>query len=210
MDKILQSLANSPAEATLRKAADKVAKKRFDDAVDRLQKDFETSAVTQEIDGGIGADNISGTLRGGGATENLYSFIGFPAGGETNPTEPIRERLDPSHDDGPKLNYVGKDKRRNAIRYQFKVKGPNEDAIWANTKWVWAPRMSWAKKIEGHIQGFSNFLAKHMPNASDAVSRSKGGTQLKKPIRSAEYQSPREGYLQTMFKKFYRRAKGEE
>ena len=39
-----------------------------------FQQDFESHPVTQELDGGENASNISGTLGGYG---NLFSFLGF-------------------------------------------------------------------------------------------------------------------------------------
>ena len=48
--------------------------KEFEKAKAKLLRDFETHAVTQELDGRNSSSNISRTLDGEG---NLYSFIGF-------------------------------------------------------------------------------------------------------------------------------------
>jgi hypothetical protein len=50
-----------------------------------FKKDFESHPVTQEIDGGESASNVSGTLGGYG---NLFSFLGFNRG--SNPTTPVK------------------------------------------------------------------------------------------------------------------------
>ena len=209
MDKIVKRVYESPNEAGLRKLAQKKAEERFVKAVDGLKSDFEQHPVTQELDRGIGAPNISETLRGADAPENLYSFIGFPAG--ERPTDEIRARLDPTNEDGPKLKYRGKEARGTAVRYQFTVSEPNREAIWEATPLPWAGGLSWAQKIEGVIPGFSAFLARFMGEPS----RSGGGIQAKNPngtvreIRTGTYQRPRGGYLQTMFRRFLKRAKGE-
>lgn len=211
MSKIAQRIYESPNEAGLRAIATAKAQERFDVAVEELKADFEKHDVTQELDRGIGAPNISQTLRGGDAPENLYSFIGFGGGRSTDePTKEIRERLEPSHPDGPKLRYRGKEQRGTAIRYQFVAQTPDEEAIWEATPLPWAPGLSWARKIEGKIPGFASFLARFMGSPSF----SGGGIQAKNPngsvreIRSGDYVRPAGGYLQTMFRRFLRRVKG--
>ena len=49
-----------------------------------LISEFSSHPVTVELEGGVNASNISGTLGGRG---NLFTFIGFNAG--DNPTQPI-------------------------------------------------------------------------------------------------------------------------
>ncbi len=202
MDKIVKRIYESPSAAGLEKLATKHATKLFNEAVADLKDDFEQSDVTQELDRGIGSPNISHTLRGADAPENLYSFIGFTAGDK--PTDEIRDRLEPTHSDGPKLRLRGKDKRSTAIRYQFVVDAPKEEKIWKATPLPWAPDMSWAKKIETGIAGFASFLPRFMGDPS----RSGGGIQAKKKdgslqvLRNADFTPPEDGYLIGMFKRF--------
>ncbi len=203
LSRIVQRIYDSPSSEGLRKLAQAKAQVSFLDAVEELKADFEASTVTQELDRGIGAPNISETLRGGDAPQNLYSFIGFPAG--TKPTEEIRDRLDPSHRDGPHLRYRGKERRGTSIRYQFIVSEPDREAIWKATPIPWAPGMSWARKIEGIIPGFAAFIDRF---TGFPPSRSGGGFQAKNPngsvreVRTGEYQEPAGGYIQTMFRRF--------
>lgn len=212
MSKIVQEIAKTPsAERVLREAATKVAQERFDTAVQELKDDFDSNPVTQEIEGGLRASNkISETLKSRSPTENLFAFIGFDAGDK--PIKEIRERLDPSHPQGPKLRQVGKDTTRNSIRYQFKASTPDEKALWNATPLPRAPGLSWAQKIETGIQGFQSFLAR------DGKGYSGGGIQAKiggkggkdvpvQKVREEEYVPPRGGYIQTMFQKFLERMK---
>lgn len=200
MPKITQRIYESPAQSAAQKVATQLATKRFDVAVDELKDGFEHSLVTEEIDRGVGSPNISHTLRGGDASENLFSFIGFDASDE--PTKEIRDRLEPGNEDGPKLRLRGKELRGTAIRYQFVVDPPNAEEIYRATPIPWADSLSWAEKIESDIPGFASFLAR--PGAGN----SEGGIQAKKAdgtpqiLRDASYTPPTEGYLQTLFRKF--------
>ena len=54
---------------------DQIADKKFRQSKDMLMRDFNEHPVTREIEGGVSAGNVSGTLAGYG---NLFSFIGFP------------------------------------------------------------------------------------------------------------------------------------
>lgn len=213
MKKIVQKIYEAPNEGGLRALATQVAKTRFDLAVDQMQRDFEEHPVTQELDGGVGATNISETLRGHGPTENLFSFIGLQSN-EGVPTDPIRKRLDPANPEGPHLSLVGKDNRGTSIRYQFIVTAPNEKAIYKDTQvpWTQGGGFSWAEKIESHIPGFASFLyGEDYPQ-----SRSGGGIQAKvggrkdgepQVLRGDDYMPPKNGYIQTIFRNFIERLK---
>ncbi len=56
----------------------------FEKIKQKYIEEFNNHPITQEIKGGISANNISGTLNG---ITNLYSFIGFDEG--TDPIKPI-------------------------------------------------------------------------------------------------------------------------
>lgn len=204
MQKVVVQVAQSTAPE-IRRIADAAAERRVREAAEQLQAEFEASKVTQEIDRGVDSPNISYTLRGGDPTENLFSFIGFTDG--EKPTEPIRELIDPDSPGGPYRKFVGKDTTRTSVRFQYKA-GLNEDAIWEETPLPWAPQMSWARKIEEGIQGFASFLdrrgAGHSEGGIMAKERGGQGPGLQ-ILRDASYVPPEDGYLQTMFKRFYAR-----
>ena len=58
-----------------RSKIDNRMRKTFQRKKKELVDSFEEHSITQEIKGGPGASNISGTLTGGYG--NLYTFIGF-------------------------------------------------------------------------------------------------------------------------------------
>lgn len=199
---IIRAVARSvEGQRKLKAAATQRFNVIFTDSVKGMQKEFEEDPVTREIDGGIGASNISETLGGGNAPDNLTSFIGFSAG--SKPTEPIRKALDPKDRNGPKLGptiKLSQDDR--SIKYGCQVTGPKIEEIYAETPIPWAPGMSWAEKIETGISGFAHFLARF---TSTPPSQSGGGLQTKAelPSRSGgEFTPPEKGYLSRIFSNF--------
>lgn len=189
------------AEETLREAF-------FNPAVETMQMEFEGHPVTSEIAGGVDASNSSGTLEGsfredeskGDAKPNLTGFIGF----DKSPDEvlrPIRDRLDPSHPDGPKMVYAGRDKDR--MIYRFRIDAPNEKVIYDETPIPWMEgTVSWAKRIESGFTGITHFL-----NISGSpASRSGAGIQVPGVLRGGRFRPV--SYLSKIFNNFLRRVTG--
>lgn len=138
---------------------------RFEDIKREMIEEFENHPITKEIEDGIGAENISGTLDG---ITNLYSFIGFYEG--DRPIDPIREVLN----DITVRKVIG---RRATIRYIFDF--PSAKDIFKVTPMPWASGRSWAQGIEYGISGIGYYLHKFSPK-----SRSGYGIQAKKPVRA--------------------------
>jgi hypothetical protein len=163
-----------------------------------MQEDFESHPVTQELDGGIFADNISNTLKGNFSNnkgKNLYSFIGFS---EETPTNSIRRFLDPKSKFGPKLKLEKVNKSQGS--FTFKITAPDKDAIFDSTPMPWASGLSWAKRIEQGIPGLGMFLNK----IGIKGSRSGGGIQVENKLRPARYTPVR--YISDIINKFIKRA----
>ena len=199
-----QVAKDAGADKVLRAAAQKRAQQIFDDAVIGLRKEFEESKVTQELDAGIGSPNISDTLRGGEASENLYSFIGFPANQE--PAQVIRNFLDSTdingkqNVDGPRLSRAIK-VAGDVPMYRFQIKSPSEEAIYKATPMPWGQgEISWAEGIEKGIRGFAHFLNRFMGDPS----RSGGGVQVKPEIKPGANFTP-QPYIGTFLKHFRER-----
>ncbi len=215
MAEILRRVAQDvTVDRELRKTVEVRATQIMNDAAKGLRQEFEKDPVTREIDGGIDAANISETLVGGTSTDqkNLASFIGFPDG--TKPTDEIRKRLDPasSEGQGPKIASVTKIQDK-IPRYVIKIRGPDTEAIYEATPLPWGDEggdMSWVEGIETGIRGFNQFLNRKNPKDH---SRSGGGIQVKKELRSAEFK-PRpyltrlfgefKAYIETFTKQHYR------
>jgi len=141
--KIQKALANSPA---VRRAAYDKAYGLFKQAKRRMLAEFDRHPITQELNEGPEAVNMSGTLGGYG---NLFSFIGFPEG--DNPTEPLRSLLEQT--DFKQTVY------RNGSWY-FKVILPTREAIENATQMPWELGNSWAFAVERDISGLSHYMYK--------------------------------------------------
>ena len=200
---IIRAVARSVnGQGKLKAAATQRFKVIFDDSVKGMQKEFEADPVTRELDGGVDASNISETLGGGGAPDNLFSFIGFDEG--SKPTQPIREALDPKSRSGPKLGpTVQLPNASNGLPvYGCQVSGPKINEIYAQTPIPWGPGMSWAEKIETDIPGLARFLARY---TTTPPSHSGGGLQAKGDLPSrdgARFTPPEKGYLSRIFSNF--------
>ena len=124
-----------------------VIDEQFNKIKNKYIEEFLNHPITQEIKGGIGSANISGTL---GDVTNLYSFIGFDEG--TDPIGPIEQLLN-------KSNY----------RIIFNPNGidstvifdiPTASQIFEITPMPWAIGRSWARGIESGISGLGYYLKK--------------------------------------------------
>jgi hypothetical protein len=199
---IIRAVARSvSAQAKIKAAATERFKVIFNDSVKGMQKEFEEDKVTQELDGGVDASNISDTLGGGDAPDNLFSYIGFEAG--SKPTQPIREALDPKSRSGPKLGPTIKlSSSETNITYGCQVTGPKINDIYDQTPIPWGPGMSWAEKIETGIPGLARFLARY---TNTPPSHSGGGLQVRGDLPSrggAQFSPPEKGYLSRIFSNF--------
>ena len=141
----------------------KRVKKAVEAAHRQMLEEFEDHAVTQEIEGGIHANNSSGTLGGYG---NLYSFIGFEDG--TDPIAPVRALLEKV------LNIKRLPTSHKSMIQTFIVELPSKEAIFNQSPMPWSTGKSWVEGIERGISGLGSYFAKQSNS-----SRSGGGFQSK-------------------------------
>lgn len=149
-------------DSTFVKARKNLLKDKFEEIKREMIEEFETHPVTREIEAGIDASNISGTLNG---RTNLFSFIGFDAG--YNPIQPIRELLNKSL-----FRLAAGDS--GIAKATFDI--PTAKMIFAVTPMPWAAGRSWARGIERGISGLGYYLKK------SRGSRSGLGIQSKKQV----------------------------
>jgi hypothetical protein len=135
------------ADKQYQKEINRIIDQEFNKIKDEFIDEFINHPITQEIQGGIGATNISGTL--GGIT-NLYSFIGFDEG--TDPIRPIEEILKKSN---YRIIYNNKSVDATVI---FDI--PTAAQIFEITPMPWAVGRSWARGIETGISGLGYYLKK--------------------------------------------------
>ena len=163
----------------LSRKVEKDLKTRFSIAKEELIEDFNSHSVTREIEAGVNASNLSGTLSRG----NLFSFLGFEE--NSLPVEDLRSVLDK----GSKLKRVGKT--------SWVVEVPDSTEISSTTPLPWSAK-SWALGIERGISGFDKFIFGKSDN-----SRSGGGIQSKNSVRSGEFRPIR--YISAILERFIER-----
>ena len=142
--KMFQELQN---DKEYQKSVKSLIEDQFEKIKDKYIDEFLNHPVTQEIRGGISANNISGTLNN---ITNLYSFIGFDEG--TDPIEPIEQLLEKSN---YRIMYNSNSGESTVI---FDI--PTAAQIFAITPMPWAVGRSWARGIETGISGLGYYLKK--------------------------------------------------
>ena len=150
-----------------------------------FQQDFESHPVTQELDGGENASNISGTLGGYG---NLFSFLGFNQG--ANPTAPVKFLI----------QRITLDRNIQATGNGFKVRVnvPSKDDFGAVSRLPFEAGRSWLLDIERGISGLGAYLYGRF-----ATSRSGAGIQSKYKYSNKRFRNVK--YFSGMYTKFLRR-----
>ena len=174
-------------EKPFQKKAKQVIEKEFQDIYQNFLKAFNSHPVTQEIEAGSSASNISRTLGGVG---NLYTYIGFNAG--SHPIKNLRTLLE---------KY---DIRYNTLRSFMRttIEVPTKDEVFAATPMPWASGRSWAKGIERGISGLGQYLVKR---SSMARSRSGHAIEVKGKIRSGKFSNT--SYMSALLNDYYKAIK---
>ena len=150
-----------------------------------FQQDFESHPVTQELDGGENASNISNTIGGYG---NLFSFLGFNQG--ANPTAPVKFLI----------QRITLDRNIQATGNGFKVRVnvPSKDDFGAVSRLPFEGGRSWLLDIERGISGLGAYLYGRF-----ASSRSGTGIQSKYNYANKRFRNVK--YFSGMYTKFLRR-----
>lgn len=161
---ILQMLPAISKQMAYENYAYKAIEKEIKKIKEEIIEEFNNHPVTIEIEGGISASNISGTLNG---LTNLYSYIGFEAG--YDPIFPIRKELEKIN-----ITYV----TLNNGTQVYKIDFPSAENIFKITPMPWAEGRSWARGIEQGISGIGYYLK------ISRNSRSGLGIQSQKQVRS--------------------------
>ena len=156
----------------------KNAKITIDSAKKEMIHDFNIHDVTQEIEGGLEAENKSGTL--GKVKGNLSSWFGFRGGKAI--TNPIRNLLN----NLTRVRESKKEVRNNKIRYIYTVETPSKEQIFE----VGAESTpievggSWIRYIEVGMRGLKLYISiqgarkKWLKRVIEKYSRTKHALQI--------------------------------
>lgn len=150
-----------------------------------FQQDFESHPVTQELDGGENASNVSGTLGGYG---NLFSFLGFNQG--ANPTTPVKLLIQKIRLDS--------NIQATANGFRVRVNIPSKDDFGAVSRLPFEGGRSWLLDIERGISGLGAYLYGRFVG-----SRSGTGIQSKYNYSNKRFRNVK--YFSGMYAKFLRR-----
>jgi hypothetical protein len=140
-NKIKQSILN---DRNVRKVIEDEVNKIVQKEKSILISNFESHPVTQEIEGGSSAGNISGTLGGYG---NLFSFLGFEQG--SKPVATVRALLNT-------ISLGRVYKQGDGFIAQIIV--PSKDELIAVSKLPWEFGRSWLFDVEKSISGLGFYL----------------------------------------------------
>jgi hypothetical protein len=173
---------------TVKKMVLSIVQKEVEKEKALFRQDFESHPVTQEIDGGESASNVSGTLGGYG---NLFSFLGFDNG--SKPTTAVKFLIQSIS--------LNKDVRVNNSGFQLKVNIPSKEEFGAVSKMPWESGRSWLLDVERGISGLGAFLYGRFSS-----SRSGGGIQTKYNYSNSRFRNVK--YFSGMYTKFIKRLGG--
>lgn len=173
------------ANRAVKKMVRDIVQKEVEKEKALFRQDFESHPVTQELEGGENASNVSGTLGGYG---NLFSFLGFNNG--SNPTSPVKLLI----------QKILLDRNVQTTRNGFKIKVniPSKEEFAAVSKLPWEGGRSWLLDMERGISGLGAYLYGRF-NAS----RSGGGIQSKYKYSNRTFRPVK--YFSQMYNKFIRR-----
>jgi hypothetical protein len=150
-----------------------------------FQQDFESHPVTQELDGGENASNISGTLGGYG---NLFSFLGFNQG--ANPTAAVKFLIQ-------KIT-LDRNIQATGNGFRVRVNVPSKEEFGAVSRLPFEGGRSWLLDIERGISGLGAYLYGRFTG-----SRSGAGIQSKYNYSNKRFRNVK--YFSGMYTKFLRR-----
>jgi hypothetical protein len=157
--------------------------------------EFEKHKITQELEAGANASNMSGTLGGYG---NLFSFMGFSSGSE-NPISKLRRILSKGFEfkkGSSKSNKV------NGIR-TFTFSFPDRDYIESKSSLSlkFETGRNWVIALERGISGFSNYMHKKFPSGRSGMGLQIGRTISKGRIKSSYSPTPYRTIFERKFTK---------
>ena len=110
-----------------------------------FMSNFAAHPVTQELEGGENATNISGTLGGYG---NLFSFLGFGKG--QNPVTPVKLLI--------QSIILNTNIKATSKGFRFKVTVPSKQEFGSVTLLPWEGGRSWLLDMERGISGFGAYV----------------------------------------------------
>jgi hypothetical protein len=160
-----------------------VAKDVLEDAKGAYMNEFEEHRITQELEAGPSASNISRTLGGYG---NLFSFMGFSSGSE-NPITKLRKVLL----NGFAIKKETPDKKKDRVR-TFVFSYPDREYIESKSSLSlkFETGRNWVIALEKGISGFSSYMHKKFQSGRSGMGLQIGRTISKGRVRDSYSPTP--------------------
>jgi len=155
-----------------------VAKDVLEDAKGAYMNEFEEHRITQELEAGPSASNMSGTLGGYG---NLFSFMGFSSGSE-NPITKLRKVLW----SGFAIKKEAPNKKKDGVR-TFVFSYPDREYIESKSSLSlkFETGRNWVIALEKGISGFSSYMHKKFQTGRSGMGLQIGSTISKGRTRDS-------------------------
>jgi hypothetical protein len=171
-----------------------VAKNILEDAKEAYMDEFEKHKITQELEAGPTASNMSGTLGGYG---NLFSFMGFSSGSE-NPISKLRRILW----NGFGVKRETPNKKRGGLR-TFVFSYPDREYIESKSSLSlrFETGRNWVIALERGISGFSSYMHKKFPAGRSGMGLQIGRTISKGRTRDSYSPTPYRTLFEQKFTK---------
>ena len=170
----IQFKINRAVNTTVQASKPKLERAKRDALADFV-REFQSHPVTQEIEGGPGARNISGTLGGYG---NLFSFIGFQGG--DNPIAVVQQYITEQVSKTIHIRH-----QRGSRNWTLQVRTPSLAGLEAITPMPWATGRSWLMGIHTGISGLGSYL--FSDRAARYASRSGAAIQTTNNLRRGRF-----------------------
>jgi hypothetical protein len=177
-NKILNS--REVKQAVFKKVNEEVQKQKAD-----LLSEFSEHPVTQELEGGESASNISNTLGGYG---NLFSFIGFKSG--STPTARVKTLL--------RNISVNKTVKVSGDKLNVTVKIPSREELEGASKIPWENGRSWLFDMNKSISGLGSYIY-------GRFNSSRSGTGIQTKINFGKRVFSPVSYFESMYNNFVKR-----
>ena len=189
---IKQRLNDVKASPAIKKMAFSMVEDRVEAARAVLQKEFNDHEVTQSLE----TRSLAKSL---GKKASFFEFLGFQQG--DNPTKVIRRAFSPQYVSLVSGSGVARRSGKN-ITYNFKVRCPSMEEIYAVTPANFSGGRSWVKMVQRGVPGGGSLSYTLARFEQDDFNNSRSGTSIQSQsvVRNSDYKG--QPYVDEMLLRF--------
>lgn len=189
---VKQRLNDVKASPEIKKMAFSMVEDRIEAARSVLEKDFNEHEVTQSLE----TRSLAKSL---GKKASFFEFLGFQQG--DNPTKIIRKAFSPQYVSLVTGSGIARRSGKN-ITYNFKVKYPSMEEIYAVTPANFSGGRSWVKMVQRGVPGGGSLSYTLARFEQGDFNNSKSGSSIQSEyvVRNADYKG--QPYVDEMLLRF--------